>query len=351
MFEMKNLDECNFPFAIESVVLLGLSGSRAYGTDHSLSDYDYRGILIPPIKYTLSPFSSFEQFTWKSKEKSGRKSAFIGAPESEHEGTIFGIQKFIFLAAKANPNVLEMLFLRDEDYIYLSPEGKFLIENRDIFLSNRVLYSFAGYATSQLKRINLHRRWLLNPPERKPTRDEFGLPETKVISNEQILAAEKVVNQNIFSFAPWLVDLRNEHKEAFWEGIFSVLALLSENAGIDSPDLGETWVQKEQIAFDAMARGIGYDENFIQYLKQEKEYANMARSYKQYQAWKRNRNPARAKMEAESGFDRKHASHLARLLRSGEQLLKTGHLDVYRPDREWLLTMKSLDGPKKRLKK
>ena len=46
-------------------ILLGLAGSRSYGTDHPNSDTDYRGILVPPREYYMSPFKNFEQTGWK----------------------------------------------------------------------------------------------------------------------------------------------------------------------------------------------------------------------------------------------------------------------------------------------
>ena len=35
----------------KSIILLCLTGSRLYGIDNIDSDYDYKGICIPPIKY------------------------------------------------------------------------------------------------------------------------------------------------------------------------------------------------------------------------------------------------------------------------------------------------------------
>lgn len=46
-----------------------------------------------------------------------------------------------------------MLFCKPEHYLYVSPVGKKLLENRHLFLSQKVIYSFGGYANAQLNRL------------------------------------------------------------------------------------------------------------------------------------------------------------------------------------------------------
>ena len=52
--------------------------------------------------------------------------------------------------------------------------------------------------------------------------------------------------------------------------------------------------------------------------------------------WKRERNTARAELEQRYGYDTKHAMHLCRLLKMGEEILTTGQVQVRRPDSDWL---------------
>lgn len=68
---------------------------------------------------------------------------------------------------------------------------------------------------------------------------------------------------------------------------------------------------------------------------------NMIIEWKQYQTWRKNRNPKRAALEEKHGYDTKHAMHLVRLLRMGEEILKTGKVHVRRPDREELLAIRN----------
>ncbi|HNT74623.1 MAG TPA: nucleotidyltransferase domain-containing protein [Anaerolineae bacterium] len=73
----------------------------------------------------------------------------------------------------------------------------------------------------------------------------------------------------------------------------------------------------------------------------EKAYRAALKHWNHYAAWRRDRNPARAALEARYGYDTKHAMHLLRLLRMGMEILATGEVHVYRPDREWLLAVRN----------
>lgn len=65
--------------------------------------------------------------------------------------TLHEVSKFIRLAIKANPTVLELPWL--DAYTTPHPAGALLIANRDLFLSRRVLQSYGGYVMSQVQRL------------------------------------------------------------------------------------------------------------------------------------------------------------------------------------------------------
>lgn len=321
-------------------LIVGLGGSKSYGTNHSLSDTDWKGVVVPPRRYHMTTLYNFEQTVWKSEEKSGRVSEQDGIPEADEEGVIYGFDKFVKLCAAANPNVIELLFLREEDYAIISDEGRYLIENRDLFLSQRALYTFTGYAMSQLKRIRTHKGWIDNPPTHKPTRQEYGLPENRIIPVDQMNAARKLVSRHVTELAPWLIESGNEHKEAFYEGVHAIVALLAQEKGLVLPE-SNNWIDIESDTQAASAKLLGYDDNFMEYLRKEKVYSQKSLQFKQYASWVKNRNPARAEIEARYGYDCKHAMHLVRLLRMGGEILTTGNMQVYRPDREELLEIRN----------
>jgi len=67
------------------------------------------------------------------------------------------------LAADANPNILELLFSPPDCIKLMTPYMEKLIDNRDLFISKKIRFTYAGYAFNQLKRIKGHRAYLLSP--------------------------------------------------------------------------------------------------------------------------------------------------------------------------------------------
>lgn len=72
----------------------------------------------------------------------------------------------------------------------------------------------------------------------------------------------------------------------------------------------------------------------------EKAYRAAAKHHRDYQEWRRNRNPKRAELEARHGYDTKHAMHLCRLLKMGVEILQEGEVLVRRPDAAWLRSIR-----------
>ncbi|MEZ4465912.1 MAG: nucleotidyltransferase domain-containing protein [bacterium] len=98
---------------------------------------------------------------------------FRGGPEQLEESAdhvLFEVRKFFRLAAEANPTLLEVLFTDPRWHRVQTPAGERLLAARAGFLSRQVAGSFGGYALSQLKRIQTHRRWLLTPPKAPESR-------------------------------------------------------------------------------------------------------------------------------------------------------------------------------------
>lgn len=119
----------------ENIILLGLGGSHAYGTENGHSDLDIRGIATNSKRNILIR-KDFEQVV-----------------ERETDTTIYSFEKIVKLLCECNPNTIEILGLKPEHYLYLSPIGKELLKNKHLFLSKRAIHSFGGYANSQLRRM------------------------------------------------------------------------------------------------------------------------------------------------------------------------------------------------------
>lgn len=293
-----------------------ISGSHAYGTSTPESDVDVRGVFLPEPEYVFGFLHHVEQVERKKTKV------------SEDEETLFEFRKFMFLATQANPNILELLFVPDDCIIEMSPVMERIRDSRNMFLSKKVLFTFTGYAHSQLHRIRTHRKWLFNPPQRKPERDDFGLPPETLVSREQRGA-----------FYVLLAHLLRDNPET--EALFHAVEDV-----IDAEDFPgwEGIVQRRGIPDAAMPYAkilTGATDNFIAALQREQAYHRAVDEWSKYNDWKAKRNPVRAELERKFGLDTKHASHLVRLMWMGEEILKTGTLTVRRPDAEKLLAIRN----------
>ncbi len=124
---------------MNSVIYRCVVGSRAYGLDHDASDVDRRGIYLPPANMHWSLYGVPEQ---------------LDSPETEE--CYWELQKFITLALKANPNVLECLYTPLVEHA--TPLAQELLEMRDGFLSRLVYQTYNGYVLSQFKKLDARLR-------------------------------------------------------------------------------------------------------------------------------------------------------------------------------------------------
>jgi predicted nucleotidyltransferase len=309
---MSVLDQAalNLPWIKDRTIFLTVHGSKAYGTNVATSDTDYKGVAIPPKNYYLGSQHHFEQAELKDPDT-----------------TIFELKKFLNLASNANPNVIEVLFTDPSDHVLVSPAGQILLDNKEKFLSKRIRFTFGGYARSQLKRIDLHRRWLLHPAKSPPSRKELGLPEQTLIPQDKMLAVKAEIKKEMDKFQfDFMEDLSEPNKIMIRGVMEDMLAELKITAD-------DQWL--------SAARKIGLDDNFIYLMQKEREYSEKKREFDQYQNWIATRNKKRAADEEKFGLDLKHAYHLIRLMRMCKEILATGEVLVKRPDREELLEIRS----------
>jgi len=118
------------------ICLLTLGGSYAYGTNIESSDLDIRGVALETPKEILGVQENFNQIV-----------------ETKTDTTIYSFNKMIKLLKNCNPNILEILGCTEEQYIIKNEIGQMIIDNTDIFLTQKVINSFGGYANSQLRRL------------------------------------------------------------------------------------------------------------------------------------------------------------------------------------------------------
>lgn len=141
------LDEIVFPqipFNLrQNLFLVARRGSEAHGTylpstdPNSIDDRDIQTIVVAPqiYYYGLRNFEHAEA---------------INAP---WDVVIDEFRKFVQLLIKQNPNVLSILWLEREDYLFIHPLAEQLLARREVFSSRLAYKAFCGYADGQLKRM------------------------------------------------------------------------------------------------------------------------------------------------------------------------------------------------------
>lgn len=117
------------------IILLGLGGSYAYGTNNENSDIDFRGITLN-LPSDLIGLTEFEQYE-----------------DVNTDTVIYSFNKIVKLLLECNPNTCEILGLNEDQYLIKTALGQELLDNSNLFLSKRAARSFGGYASAQLRRL------------------------------------------------------------------------------------------------------------------------------------------------------------------------------------------------------
>jgi len=125
------------------LVVLALMGSHSHGTylppeePNAVDDIDLMGFVVPPLEYHLG-LPRWQHWTLQVDEL---------------DVVLYSLDKAVRLLLKSNPNIVGLLWLRDEEYVHRHPAFQLLLDQRSIFSSQEAAEAFAGYAADQLKRM------------------------------------------------------------------------------------------------------------------------------------------------------------------------------------------------------
>ena len=119
----------------DRIILMGLGGSYAYGTNNENSDIDFRGITLN-LPSDLLGLTEFEQYE-----------------DASTDTVIYAFNKIVKLLLECNPNTIELLGLDEDQYLIKTTLGQELLDHKSLFLSKRAAKSFGGYASAQLRRL------------------------------------------------------------------------------------------------------------------------------------------------------------------------------------------------------
>lgn len=135
--ELSEATEDLTQFAIYKCIV----GSRAFGLSSDSSDEDIRGIYLPPARLHWSLYKLPGQIEELVKDEH----------RTQKDEVFWELEKFIRLALKANPNILEVMW--SPMVLYSTPISDELREIRSSFLSKHVYKTYSGYVLSQFKKM------------------------------------------------------------------------------------------------------------------------------------------------------------------------------------------------------
>jgi len=287
----------------DNMLVKHYAGSISYGTNLPTSDVDFRGIFCGDPVNILTPFYTIRECD----------------DATEEDTKLYELAHFFKLCLDCNPNIIETLWVDDSDITFRTEAYDIIRDHRADFLSSKIAFTTSGYAFAQLKRIKGHNKWINNPqPEEAPQPKDF-------VSLVQYFGEDKMLKFNIDD---WNVGHRLIPYGDEVYGVYSAAKAFTLFDGFG----------KLNTNFEGDREDLGTPSLVVKFNKEEFKHA--IERHGNYWTWKKNRNEARSELEEAHGYDTKHAMHLVRLLRMGEEALTTGEIIVKRPDAEELLAIR-----------
>ena len=288
----------------DNLIVKCLAGSHAYGTSLPTSDIDYRGIFVADPINIRTPFFRINE----------------AKDTTEEDTVIYELSQFMKLALDCNPNVVETLWVDQADIVFETPMYQLLRSYAPTLLSSKIAFTTTGYACAQLKRMKSHKKWIMNPQSKEPP------SQLDFISLVHNFTSEKIFK----------IDLRNYYDN------YRLVPYADYTYGVYQLDGYQTFDKNTgnlNTTFEGDIHTVGVPLFLIKFNK--REYDIVKDKWSQYWEWKRNRNKTRSELEEQYGYDSKHALHLVRLMRMGEEALTMGQIIVKRPDAAELLEIRA----------
>jgi predicted nucleotidyltransferase len=291
----------------DTLLFESVAGSNAYGTAIEGSDKDLRGVFAatPALRDGLD---SIEQVA-----------------DDRGDTVYYEIGRFVDLLLRNNPNALEMLAMPEDCIRYRHPLFDQLTP--ELFLSKQCARTFGEYAMGQIRKARGLNKKIVNPqPEhRRPLLDFCHVPDGQgsVPLLEWLGARGIAVNScglTAVTHAPGLFAIHHDCGPDL-RGIFSPR---------DPDSLVFSRVPKEAVPVAWMHCNID-------------AFKAHCRAHREYWQWIAGRNEERYATNAAHGrgYDSKNLMHTIRLLEMAGEIADEGILRVRRPNREFLLEIRS----------
>lgn len=362
---MKNED-------IRNKIVTHYAGSHAYGTNTPTSDIDIRGIFCADKIQIVTPFFPIREVT----------------VEDQEDSKLFEVRNYLKLYLDANPNILESLWVSDDKIIESTQEYELLRQNRQLLLSSKVAFTYSGYAVAQMKRLVNHQKYqssmwilleLVNAVKQAIDHNEIDInwvytrygtdflgfcgfttrgTDYKIVDVEKHATNDLMkyaVNATVEQFAKFekpvrsdylsvlhnyttnndkkVIDFRYDHALVpYGSNIYAVVKWVGESLYNNDGSIRTPSVVSSDMFRLPVQCLVKLNEN---------SYNDASSWLDKYWSWYNGRNAVRAEMERKYGYDAKYAMHLVRLLRTADECLSTGDINVYRPDAQELLAIRN----------
>lgn len=147
-------------WVLDNLIFLARTGSYLYGTNVEDSDTDYVGVTYAPTSYWLGN----DTFEVKDKDKD----------QDQIDYTIYDFRKFVSLASKSNPNILEIVWIPPDSPHCLKMDHiwrESIYANRWKFHTQRTYHAFSKFAESQIRKLTNIQS---NKPSRAAIKEKYG---------------------------------------------------------------------------------------------------------------------------------------------------------------------------------
>lgn len=289
------------------IILECISGSKAYGLDTPSSDTDIKGVFLLPKE----DFYGLEYTPQVSN--------------STNDIVYYELGRYLELLSLNNPNILELLNTPESAILFKHP---FLNEiQTEMILSKLCKNTFGKFALSQIKKAKGLKKKIVNP---------IGKKRKSVLSFCYVNHEQGSIPISKF------LELNNWKQEDC--GLINIAHMKDVYALFHNVNLDYSGIIKNDLSNDIRLSSIPKEEEQKALLYFNKDgYSNYCKEYKEYWEWVDNRNELRYENTQNHGknYDAKNMMHTFRLLEMAVEIGKTKEINVKRPNREFLLEVKS----------
>lgn len=283
-----------------------VAGSHLYNLNVATSDIDIKGVFQLPKSELISLKSKPEEIANASQDIK-----------------YYELNKFLSLATTGNPTVLDAFWVPKKFIKSTSAVYKFLVSNREVFLSQDCVNAHLGYAYQQLSKAKGKNKLVHNPqPEQPPTRECFCrvIPARKLLFGGYKLAFSG--NEPPCRPIPLLrlnMNLQDYHAASL-EGVSNAFRLYYYGEASKGVFRGDNLVCESIPLADEMTKFRGI------LIFSQNDYEYNLKKWKEYWEWVSNRNVTRWKLQEDGklNYDQKNFLHLFRLIYSARNILENG---------------------------